>query len=64
MKLNLAWILHYYKVKNEYDKKSYLDTEKKIEKKLIEIYRLGGIIPLYSTLFSLDKVKKKIKELK
>lgn len=64
MKFDLAWIIYYYQVKKEYDKKSHLDTEKKIEKKLIEIYRLGGIIPLYSTIFSLDKVKKKIKELK
>lgn len=64
MKLDFAWIIHYYKVKKEYDKKSHLDTEKIIEKKLNEIYILGGLIPLYSTIFSLDKVKKKIKELK
>jgi hypothetical protein len=63
VKFDLCWILHYTTVKNEYDKKQNLDEDKKIKKELDKIYRLGGLVPLFTTIFSLDKVKIKIDRL-
>ena len=63
VKLDLCWLFHYDKVIKEYNKKKTLDVDKKIEKELIKIYRLGGIEPLFTTIFSLEKVKVKIDRL-
>lgn len=62
-KLDLCWLLYYNSVKKEYDKKKNLDVNKKIMKELNYVYRLGGIVPLFTTIFSLEKIKKKIDKL-
>jgi len=59
-----AWLPYYCKVKSLYLKLEYLDDNKKIIKKLNRVYKLGGIVPLFTTYNELDKIKKDIGQLK
>ena len=58
-----AWIPYYYKVCCEYDKVKHLDVDQKIGKKLDNVYILGGIVPIFTSYFELDKILEDIKKL-
>ncbi len=62
--LDNAWLPYYCKVKILYLKIEHLDDNKKIIKKLNRVYKLGGIVPLFTTYNELDEIKKDIGQLK
>ena len=62
--INNVWIFFYYDVACEYDKYKYLDRDNKVKRELREIFYLGGIEPLFTTLYKLDELKIKIENLK
>ena len=62
--INNVWIFLYYEIASEYHKYKYLDRDNKIKRKLREIFILGGIEPLFTTLNKLEKIKIEIENLK
>jgi hypothetical protein len=58
--MDFAWIPYYFKVSKKLDKIKFHDNFQELFKKLDNIYKLGGIVPLYTTYRELDKLNFKI----
>jgi len=61
--MDYAWLPYYVKVAGELDKIKFHKDYRKLFDKLDFIYKLGGIIPLYTTYNELDKLNDKIKKI-
>ena len=58
-----AWIPYYIKVSKKINKIKSIKTRNKFIIKLDSIYKLGGIVPLYTTYNELYKLLESIKKI-
>ena len=58
--INNAWLPYYCRLSKKYEKIKHLDKNKEIRKKLDRVYSFGGIMPLYSSYFEMDKINAEI----